>query len=269
MVENGFSNKNELERRIFSMYNEEIKRGRCKKCKAELDFRLSQRYNGKRFRCGPQSFWHLGKNFLKPDRKIRLAFVGKCSWYGSELEKNPKCGEVYDCRKDGPQMWNWERRYWQAVRTITEEEPLNLTIDDVFITNLAKCNISEKGNRTAQNITGWEYFAACVPIFEAEIQIVRPTHIVFFTGGCYDSLIRNMRFGFDISSLVDNRFDEEGCKKEIAMENEEQFRRVLWWRRSFSDNRGDNLHFLRTRHPQGAPKHFEKEVARWVLKSWQ
>jgi hypothetical protein len=125
-----------------------------------------------------------------------------------------------------------------------------------------KCNICEDGSNSYSNITSWEYFAACKDILEKEIQIVKPTHVIFLTGDNYDSLIRDMNFGYQPSEIVD--LTSDSCKKKIMMKYKTSKKDVCWWIRAFYSGGKPSLRLLRTRHPQGAPGHFGDELVRWV-----
>ena len=248
-----------LEKRLFAMYNREINDSHCRRC-FEQDSKLKLRYGGKRRRCSPQSFFNLGKN-LSASCPIRLAFVGKNSWIKPEgLKKYSKCGVIYDCGGMAREMWNDKSPYWRPVRSITEE--LKLTLDDVFITNFAKCNVYEVGSSSSRNITDWEYFRTCKDILEKEIQIVEATHVIFLTSDNYDSLTRGLKFGYQPSEIVD--LTSDSCKKQILMKDETSKKDVCWWSRAFHKRGKPNLRLLRTRHPQGAPGQFEYEIVAWV-----
>jgi len=242
------------------MYNNEINENHCRRC-FEQDSKIAAEYSGRRKRYPPQSFWSAGKNLSKNGGSIRVAFVGKNSWNDSEsLKGNPKIGVIYDCRDMGPGMWHDKTPYWTALRTTTEG--LKLTLDDVFITNLAKCNVYEEGCNSYTNITSWEYFDACKDILAKEIQIVKPTHAILLTGDNYDSLIRDLRFEKKPCEVSDCTSDS--YKKDILVKDGSRRRPVCWWSRTIHRANGTNLHLLRTRHPQGAPEHFVSEIVERV-----
>jgi len=249
-----------LEMRLFSVYNKKINRNHCRGC-FEQDSKIASKYKGERKRCPPQSFWNIGKNLSKEDVPIRLAFVGKTSWNNAKLlRKDRKIGSVKDCRYMGPDRLNDKTAYWTTLRATIEG--LELTLDDVFITNFAKCNIYEVRRNSSTNITDWEYFDACKDIIEREIEIVKPTHVIFLTGDNYDSLIKDMSFGCKPSEIVDQT--SHSHKKKIPFKYESRKNSVCWWYRTFRRDNGTKMHLLRTRHPQGAPGKFEREIRKWV-----
>lgn len=253
-----------LGRELFSMYNEEINEKHCRRC-SEQDAKIALKYEGERKRCPPQSFFNIEESLDEHGGSIRLAFVGKTSWNDAEILKDPKIGPVYDCRYMGAARWNDTTPYWTAVRTITEG--LKLARANVFITNFAKCNIYKVTNNSFANITDWEYFDACKDILEKEIEIVKPTHVIFLTSDNYDSLIRGFNFRCSPSKLVDAHGTSDCFKKEILVKDESRTRPVCWWYRIYLRDDGTKMHLLRTRHPQGALGHFEEEIVKWVTEA--
>ena len=98
----------------------------------------------------------------------------------------------------------------------------------------------------------------CIEIFEEEIKALQPTHIIFFTGRGYDSYINRLNFGYANSP---KDITAQTYKKEIKNKSS-----VWWWHRKFSENGKLSMHFLRTRHPQGAPKELVDEIVKWIKK---
>ena len=205
---------NDLERKVFDMYKKEINDEHCKKCK-DYDRELSSPLK----RNLPQSFFHIGNNFGIKGTKKRLVFVGKNSWNAEKnIRKDPMIGHIKDLSKFGEGAFNHPEKYprsayWRYIRDITKK--LNLTLDDIGITNLVKCNIYNAEENQSVNITNSKYFEECIDIFEKEIQIMKPTHIIFFTGADYDYLIRKLRFGFKDDFKENGKFNKD-YKMEIS-----------------------------------------------------
>lgn len=250
-----------FESKLFDSYKHKITDARITKCKAN-------KLKPKQELLGPISFWHLGSNFS--DKSLpTLAFVGKTTWMDSEdYSKLPKIGPIYDGRKEinyffGPDIWRY--KYWLTIKKICQEiyskENNDLSfLDNVFITNLVKCNVNKKGV-DSKNITGYDYFSNCIDIFEKEIEIVKPSHIIFFTNSQYDDLISNLSFGFEKNRHQD--FSTKEHRKEITQRNLKN-KDVCWWHRRFYEIGKLEMNFLRTRHPQGAPKELANEIINWV-----
>lgn len=127
-------------------------------------------------------------------------------------------------------------------------------LDHISITNVTKCNTS-KGY---QDTTPYCLTENCIEIFEEEIKALRPTRIIFFTGKGYDSYIDKLNFGY-VNSPKD--ITAQTYKKEIKNKCS-----IWWWHRKFSENGELSMHFLRTRHPQGAPKELVDEIVKWIKK---
>jgi len=247
---------NELENELFGMYRSETDDEHCLRC-YELDRTIGEN----RKRCPPQSFWHAGKNLVEDNDSLRLAFVGKTSWNTPEdLAHNPKVGPVHDSRDvildfyfDNPSA------YWRYVRNITEG--LQLSLDDIFVTNLVKCNIYDEAGAHYGNITDLTYFENCIGIFEKEIEMVRPTHTILFTNDQHDRPIGELRFGFEHWKDVTDR----EYQKQISSRKEIGGKHACWWHRMFyDDSNKSRMDLLRTRHPQGAPRELENEIADWI-----
>jgi len=96
-------------------------------------------------------------------------------------------------------------------------------LDHISITNITKCNTS-KGY---QDATPHQLTENCTEIFEEEIEALRPSHIIFFTGRGYDSHIDRLNFGY-ANSPKDTT--AQTFKKEIKNK-----RSVWWWHRKFSE----------------------------------
>ena len=246
-----------LAEKITEMYCEEINPKKCKKC-FEKDIYILEKYQGSRERNHPQSYWHLGKN-IQNGKYPRLAFIGKNSWtQKSVIEEiyplvqcKEKFGHIYDSTSSFPHFWkNVSYQYWSAYQEILS--CLEYTPDDIFISNMSKCSINKKlGGST--DITNILYYRHCARIIEKEVQIVKPTHLIFFVGSRFDDIIKKMKFNYEKYRDI----TDEYCKKPINDID------VYWWHRDFFvDN--EKMSMLRTRHPERAPSGFTNEVITWI-----
>lgn len=241
---------NSIEKEIFEMYiNEKIGKMEneyCEYCKKNSQL------------AGPVSFFHVGSNFENDQHKI--VFVGKNSWYDKDgfQEDRYSKGCFADTRKVGRDSINGygeykiNSHYWGYIRHITEKLYMKDGVEHIAITNIVKCNTTgEKGDysdKTPKNI-----IKKCIDsrIFEKEIEIMKPKHIIFLTGPSYDDEIKNINFS--CSQVIDeeNRRIDDG--------------KIVWWTRKLCDE--DNLKYsiLRTSHPQGKHKDiFIKSIIDWV-----
>lgn len=239
---------------IFELYKSNIKSGYCSTCKKYANSK-------KETKVGPQSIFHIGKN---KDEK-HVVFVGKNSWNSTEyLISEDKIGELIDTSEFGKEAYiddeNYNSAYWKYIRFITKKSGLSL--ENISITNLAKCNIYDHKTNTYQNISDDFYFECCIEIFEKEIELLEPTHIICFTGAGYDHLIKKLTFGFDEPEIKDDMPFDENHKKNIK-KKDGTTNKVWWWQRQYSN--GDNkIHLLRTRHPQGAPSGLKDDIVKWI-----
>jgi len=266
-----------LKDEIFRMYEQEIGGGQCSKCR-KYDDNLP---DGEK-RVGPLSFFHIGKNMADKNSEKRIVFVGKTSWISEkearEYEWYPGEGRkiIRDASGFGEEAWNiteddkkdyknsrWKHSgYWNYVRDITSA--LDLTLDDIAITNLVKCNIyDETAEDKPKNITDDIYFERCIPIFEKEIKIIKPTHVILFVGRDYDGHIKKLNFGGTLENINNDNYDNDKYKTETKTKGGEK-RKVWWWHRKFYRSDGTVLHLLRTRHPQGAPGGLKEKIINWA-----
>ncbi len=269
---------NDLEKQIFKSYNNKINDAYCKKCNDYYSHYHDPEIVDK---VGPISYFHIGNNVEKRSEEIRLVFVGKTSWHEKTDLKSKdndkgyeKKGNVYDASSFGKiGVSEYDSAFWKYIGDIIkskEFENLNITMDNIAITNLVKCNLIDNSkDDKSKNVTDDFYFERCFPIFQEEIKLISPTHIIFFIGAGYDYILRDKNFGFDL--FVDEKntkgkiFDED-YKIEVFTKDGEK-RKAWWWQRSFMKNDKKEMCFLRTRHPQGAPAGLKDAIIEWINNS--
>jgi len=240
---------NAAEQRVVESY--ETKSDKCKECKEYCEEKGLQLH-------GPLSFFNIGEEF-EHDR-YGVVFVGKTHWYNkTQVEELKFLGssKFRDCRDGGTLMfltYRWSR-FWGYIQDIAkqlylEEENEAELLDHISITNVTKCNTSVDYRDT----TPYYLTENCIEIFEEEIKALRPKHIIFFTGKGYDSYIDKLNFGYSSFKDVTKQTDRKEIKNQYS----------VWWHRKFYENDKVRMHFLRTRHPQGAPKKFVDEIVEWI-----
>jgi len=242
---------NELETKIFDEYKQWISSGNCQNCKNH-----DKELPSNRERIGPLSFFHIGNNFSEKTNPIRLCFVGKASRYQrKKLDEEPFRDGIHDVRDYGKYAYeNESYAYWNFIRRITKG--LNLSLDDIAITNLVKCHIYDNKTNTKRNITSTYYYEQCIKLFEKEIIAIQPTHMVLFTKWGYDYLLKDLTFGYsDFKDIYDDDF-EKSIKKKTG-----ESQKYCWWHRNFSNGK---MHMLRTRHPQGAYSELVDAIVEWI-----
>jgi uracil-DNA glycosylase len=178
---------NNIESKLFDLYKQWINDGNCKNCQ-QYDSKLPSLQE----RIGPVSFFHAGKNMANHNKSPRIVFVGKVSWNSKkDVKDDTQINGFLNLSNVGEGYYNDESStpsYWNFIRKITKE--LNLLLDDIAITNLVKCNISDNEKETSDDITHDFYYKQCVPLFEKEIIALNPTHLILFTNTSYDHLLQ-------------------------------------------------------------------------------
>jgi len=247
---------NTLERRVAESYK--TKSNDCKRCEEYCEEKQLPLH-------GLLSFFHIGEEF--ENDRYGVVFVGKTHWYNkSQVEELQfLCSRFRDCRDNGTTMLlTRQSRFWGCIQDIAMqlypegENDADMILNHISVTNLTKCNTSEK----YQDTTPYYLTENCIELFEQEIRSLRPKHIIFFTGRGYDSYIDKLNFGYSIKDIT-KRMD----KREITNRKEIKNKSVLWWHREFYENSKLSMHFLRTRHPQGAPRELKDGVANWIKNS--
>ena len=243
---------NAAERRIVESYK--TKSDKCKVCKEYCEDKGLQLH-------GPLSFFNIGEEF-EHDR-YGVVFAGKTHWYDKTQVEELKflgASKFRDCRDDGTVMFLTRHSgFWGYIQDIAkqlypEEGSEAELLNHISITNVTKCNTSVDYRDT----TPYHLTENCIEIFEEEIKALRPKHIILFTGTGYDPYIDKLSFGYVISP---KDITKRTYKKEIKNRYS-----VWWWHREFYESSKVRMHFLRTRHPQGAPREFVDEIVKWIKK---
>jgi len=255
---NGLSSYNEprmnaLEQKVLETYRS--KSYRCTMCQDYCNRKRLELH-------GPLSYFNIGDEY--EDDEYRIAFVGKTTWYDksdvNELSRYP--GSIFrDCRNHCKSMFeNHPSKFWVYIRRIAqqlyeeEKDNTNRLLSHIVITNLTKCNTSEGSDDTTP------YFLTdkCAEIFEEEIRILQPKHIILLTGRGYDPYTAKLKFGY--RNPPKNVNGQMGRHKIGNID-------ACWWEREFSEDSRETMAFLRTRHPVRAPSQFVEEIVKWIKSS--
>ena len=103
-------------------------------------------------------------------------------------------------------------------------------------------------------ITPNELFENYTRIFQREVEIVRPTHLIFFTNTYFDDILSSLKFKFvDKSYEIENKSIDIGDKREIPF-----LHSVYTYKSKLI------MRLLRTRHPQGTSLKFDNKIAEWI-----
>lgn len=252
---------NELQNQIFHLYESKSVSSLCKGCE---EIRINK-YPEKNL-CGPISLFGVGNNFESD--KYKILFVGKNNWYQpdqiAELEhilnshfgNATKGGRImfeFDFPDQSAEKHSRRSAYWRCIREITKdlypEEETSARWNRIAVTNLVKCNIFT-GNSV--DITPYDFSDKCLELLNEEIKILKPKHIILFWGTGYDEYLNRLE------CIGDCNLDKS-CEKGMLKKNGDNMN-VLW----LQGQSPDGTIFLRTRHPQGAPKSFTKEIVNWI-----
>lgn len=226
---------NEVEKRILELYkkielgNSEI----CRNCRLNCDLSL------------PVGCWCVGNHFFEHEK--RVLFVGK------NARGNPGkvCGTFrnsYEVTRD----YLWERSwpYWSYTGAITEALFGEDSPEHIAFTNIVKCNDSPDVDTTSDFVK--EHCIKQLKVLRYEIEIIKPTHIIFYTSWDYDNYIGDV---FDEFAIKSN------TQKKVGRKN------MPWLEANASINQRD-LKVLRIGHPERKKKEdFVNCVVDWVNKN--
>ena len=231
-----------VDSRLFEMYRRK-KIGRntvCRSCRADCRKKCLPFY-------GPLSFWRVGREYQHDP--YRLLVVGKTGRRTAGIKR--KTG-IWDVRKTADELFDESWPFWSYMREILERVYGEATTgwNRIALTNLVKCNNSGDVDTTSSVMR-----ANCLDklqVFQAEIKLLNPKLMVFYTGRDYDKQIERLCFG-DYGFDHEYRFARNGNKK------------MRWWVREFTLDGKPVLKFLRTSHPERQDRAgFVKRVAEWV-----
>tara|TARA_R110002124_G_scaffold48026_4_gene142192 strand:+ start:14703 stop:15416 length:714 start_codon:yes stop_codon:yes gene_type:complete len=231
--------------KIFEFYNE-IKLGQndiCRRCMES---------NNTSFFSKPISIWKVGKAFKTEPNKI--LFVGKVH-RGSKL--GPIVNNLFeDVTNIGNQFLesnSWA--YWSYTREIIKavHGDIKNGKEKIAFTNLVKCSNSITKDRTT-NHTKRSCLSELKVVWK-EIEILKPTKIIFFTNTDYDHYILNFKPSENFKDIKNNSNKVKIGKKYMP-----------WWNRVFFDENGKVFtEFLRIGHPERLKKvDFINKVSNWA-----
>jgi hypothetical protein len=232
-----------LQSRIFDMY-ERKKVGRnlvCRECQKGCEAQGLHLY-------GPLSFWHVGENYEQDPS--RVLFVGKTARRTTGTKRRTG---IWDVREyAGDFFWEKTWAFWSYTKAILERVYGTPTLgwEKTALTNLMKCNNSGNVDTTTNAMK--QSCLGNLKVFQAEVGLLKPKLIVFYTGPSYDTYLDDLFFG---DNYIDHKegFVRNGGKK------------MRWWDREFTLKGKPVLRFLRTSHPERQGKDgFIRKVSQWI-----
>ncbi len=168
---------NDIENRLISLYDE-MEMGTCQicqKCKTE-----NPNLYSKAVGC-----WFVGDAYC--DQAKRILFIGKNARgipaHDYEENQNEK-GFLEEFRYSRTCLWNKSWAYWRYTKEICTELFGALGLEAVAFTNMVKCNGSDTIDSTTDSMRDHCIFE--LKVIKKEIEVIKPTHIILFTGACYD-----------------------------------------------------------------------------------
>lgn len=225
---------NEAEENLIKQYKS-MQLGNCETCK---DCHKNIENLSK-----PISAWCIGKYFY--DNPQRILFVGKNARNNPGTNESAFCNAFQEARK----LWNTSWSYWSYTRDITRTIFGDNCIEHIAFTNIVKCNDSPTKDTTSSLVK-----TNCIlnlRVLRNELEIIRPTHIIFYTAKNYDDYIASV---FDDYKPLDS-YDNY---KLIG-------RRKMPWQRASAVLGNQSFHVLRVGHPQFKKKDsFVSEISDWI-----
>lgn len=224
---------NNVEKKLLDMYNKKSigDNPTCLQCKKE-NKELSN----------PVACWLIGDKFQNLDK--RILFVGKNA-RGNCNE--PTKRDVFDV---GRNLWNNGWAYW----TYTAEIVTNIFGDNspeyIAFTNMVKCNNSPDKDTTTNSMK--EFCIEKMKVLRNEIMIIKPTHIIFYTGRDYD---------YYMEKVFDDFIIRNDITKKIGKRN-------VPWREADAKIDDMMINVLRVCHPERKKKvDYIYAVSDWIRKT--
>lgn len=203
----------------------------CSKCR-ELNASLSN----------PVGCWLVGNKFHQQQKKI--LFVGKNA---RGYDDKPTGDKVFD---DGRMHWNKSWAYWSytaevVIKLFGEDSP-----EYIAFTNIIKCNKSHDIDTTSDSMK--EYCILKMRTLYHEISIIKPTHIIFYTGRYYDEFIPKV---FDEYTIIHDSIKPVGKKN-------------MPWCEATARIDKSQYHVLRIGHPERKDKDdYVNAICEWVKRN--
>jgi len=200
----------------------------------------------------PLSAWHVGNDFQKSPR--RLLFIGKP--HRGKPGKIRRSG-VLDPRDTVDRLKDYSWPYWSYTREIATKlfGDRDRGWDAIALTNLVKCTRVSGGSSVDR--TTEQMVRSClidVGALSAEVEMLKPTHLIFYTGKLFPVLLSEMEIEGS-SNWHDVKRTSIPCGT----------KRMLWWDRKIRTSWG-TLRALVTGHPERMKKEaFTRAIARWAL----
>lgn len=230
-----------LEQKIISMYDD-INLGNCdicRQCRIENPDLYSKAVG----------LWFVGNCYEQQSKKV--LFVGKNARGVPAIEfdenQNDKC-YLNEFNFSREQLWDKSWAYWSYTKDICNQLfGENIGMEAVAFTNMVKCNASDSTDTTTNSMKN--YCINNLKVIRKEIEIIKPTHIVFYIGNFYNNWLNGI-------------FDECNCilSKNIPIGNKEM---------PFAEYdckvENNSIRALRVGHPERMKKDdYVSTIVKWI-----
>ena len=127
----------------------------------------------------------VGKCFAA--QSCRVLFVGKVA--RGKMEGSDDYGSFQVGFVSARSLWNSRKwAFWSYTQAIAQQlfpgETLEGCRERIAMTNLVRCNHSPTTDKTSDSMK--RHCVLELQVFSREVKILRPTHIVLYTGNSYD-----------------------------------------------------------------------------------
>ena len=250
---------NYLENEIVKMYNKislgnKEKNKDCCECKNK-----NNKLNN------PVGMWCVGKNWEK--NKIKILFVGKNAVGDGQddIKSSYFDPEVMKIDEKEKRFFSCKYKFWNYTKEISKQIFGDESCENIAVTNMVKCNDAAKTS-TYKDTTKKETKEYCINklnVIRKEIEIIKPTHIVFYTGLYYDGYIFKEK---ENENVLFDSIKKINMPKNLSSD---PFKvQAMWYREAFVKIKDIGINILRLGHPQGKAKvFFVNLVVNWINKT--
>lgn len=212
----------------------------CEKCRSVTNLHTNA--------LGP---WLVGDASLPGNRILFIGKIARGDCLGEEVAD--KLEDVTSFGESAISKFSWP--YWSYTRAIIEQVygDLHSGLRHVYFTNMVKCN-----NESCQDSANEKTREMCIArnrFIWKEIELIKPRLVILYTHTSYDNFINDYMPSY-ASSFVDNE------NKEVPIGKKS----MVWWDRSFFDERGrETMRLLRIGHPERKKKiAYVEIVSSWI-----
>lgn len=233
---------NNLENKIVEIYKN-INLGKneiCVKCKNK-----NNKLNN------PVGMWLIGANWEK--NKTKVLFVGKNARGDGDNDIKNTFLETRDW------LFNSGFAFWSYTKEISKRIFNDKSCENISVTNMVKCNDSLTKDTTTEYMKNF-----CInelKIIRKEIEIIKPTHIVFYTDYKYDNYIFDEKGLFDSIKKIPEQQSQEDFYRKVG-------KKKMLYREAFAKIKDIGINVLRLGHPERKKKEaFINLVVNWINKT--